>query len=202
MREPSDRRPYRQRARAASTEATGRRIVDAALASYETVGPARTTISRVAETAGVERLTVYRHFPTEEALAAACAATIAERHPPPGPALDDPDPVDRLVRAVEATHDYYLGAEPLVGRLRRDASLHPPTGRWVAELDARLARLAAAVAPGWASDPARGPAVRAAIGLALSYETWLTLTRVGGLDRDTTVDLLVGLVEAAAEPLS
>ena len=50
---------------------------------HGSVGPARTTISGVAEEAGVQRATVYRHFPTEEELFGACSAHWASLHPPP-----------------------------------------------------------------------------------------------------------------------
>ena len=68
------RRRYEKRARAEQEEATRRRIVDAAIDLHGTVGPARTTISAIAERAGVRRATVYRHFPDERALFLSCSA--------------------------------------------------------------------------------------------------------------------------------
>jgi AcrR family transcriptional regulator len=63
-----ERRPYRKRRRAGLEADTRMRITEAEMALHGSVGPAHTTISAVAERAGVQRATVYRHFPTREAL--------------------------------------------------------------------------------------------------------------------------------------
>jgi Bacterial regulatory proteins, tetR family len=52
--------------------ATRQRITEVAIELHGTVGPARTTLSAVAKQAGVQRHTVYRHFPTEADLFDAC----------------------------------------------------------------------------------------------------------------------------------
>ena len=69
----SRKRRYEKKARAAQEEATRARIVEAAIALHGTVGPARTTVSAIAENAGVRRATVYRHFPDERALFLGCS---------------------------------------------------------------------------------------------------------------------------------
>src|SRR3982750_3841889 len=88
------KRRYEKRARAAQEEATRQRVIDAAIGLHGTVGPARTTISAIAERAGVRRATVYRHFPDERSLFLGCSGAWRERHPVPGPAawsaIDDP----------------------------------------------------------------------------------------------------------------
>src|SRR3954470_14258734 len=98
------RRRYEKRARAAQEQETRRRVIEAALALHGTVGPARTTISAIAERAGVRRATVYRHFPDERELFLGCSGAGAERHPEPNPApwsaMDDP--VKRLEAALDA----------------------------------------------------------------------------------------------------
>src|SRR5262245_41419723 len=102
------RRPYRQVARAATSAATRSRIVDAACGLHRTVGPAETTILAVAAAAEVQRLTVYRHFPTADALDDACAEREAALHPVPDAGrLTAPDPVDRLFDALGAFDAYY-----------------------------------------------------------------------------------------------
>ena len=94
-------RKYELKARAEKQAATRRRIVEATSALHEEVGPARTTVSEIARRAGVERLTVYTHFPNETELFDACGQHWMDRHPPPDPsaslAIDNPD--ERL-RAV------------------------------------------------------------------------------------------------------
>src|SRR4051812_26060245 len=82
----STKRRYEKRARAAAEEATRQRIIEAAIGLHGTIGPARTTISGIAERAGVRRATVYRHFPDERALFLSCSGTFGERNPPPDPA--------------------------------------------------------------------------------------------------------------------
>src|SRR5215207_2720166 len=97
----TERRPYQLKERAKRQEETRRRIVDATVELHEEVGPARTTVSEIARRAGVQRLTVYKHFPDDAELFAACSGQYLEAHPWPdmGPALALEDPVER-VRAV------------------------------------------------------------------------------------------------------
>src|SRR5512134_1449821 len=97
-----EKRRYRKRRRAALEEETRRRITEAAVELHGTIGPARTTVSAVADRAGVQRATVYRHFPDEESLFAACSAHWAMLNPPPDPgSWDEPDPDRRLAVALE-----------------------------------------------------------------------------------------------------
>src|SRR5215213_9482442 len=94
------RRPYRKRRRAQLEAETRLRITDAAIELHGSVGPARTTISAVADRAGVQRATVYRHFPDEEALFDACSSHWMAQHPLPNveawKAITDPDERLRL----------------------------------------------------------------------------------------------------------
>ncbi|HWC30319.1 MAG TPA: helix-turn-helix domain-containing protein [Dehalococcoidia bacterium] len=50
---------------------------------HGTVGPARTTVAEIARKAGVQRLTVYTHFPDLTSLFAACTTHWFGEHPPP-----------------------------------------------------------------------------------------------------------------------
>src|SRR5918996_4055938 len=88
------KRPYRKRRRAELEDQTRLRITEAAVELHGRVGPARTTISAVADRAGVQRATVYRHFPDEDALFAACSGHWAAMNPSPDPsawqAIRDP----------------------------------------------------------------------------------------------------------------
>src|SRR5882724_117609 len=77
------KRPYRMQRRAELEEATRRRITESAMELHGTVGPSRTSISAVAERAGVRRSTVYRHFGDEASLFAACSSHWAASNPPP-----------------------------------------------------------------------------------------------------------------------
>ena len=189
------RRRYHKRARAAREQETRQRIVEAALALHGSVGPARTTISAIAEHADVRRATVYRHFPDERALFLGCSGLWQERHPVPDPAswAGIADPVERLEAALDAIYGWYEGAEPMLTSVIRDMDKVP----MVAELQAaRLAYLAAVedgLATGW---EVRGKAMkrlRATLGLALDFFAWRTLHE-RGLSRGEAIAVMTAAV--------
>jgi AcrR family transcriptional regulator len=192
---PAKRR-YEKRARAAHEQATRMRIVDAAIALHGTVGPARTTVSAIAERAGVRRATVYHHFPDERTLFLGCSGTWAERHPPPDPATwaTVADPSERVAAALDALYRWYEGVEPMLSAVLRDIEAMPI----IAEIqERRLAYLAVVedgLAAGW--EPAGGR-LRATIGLALDFFAWRTLA-ARGLSRSDAVAVMASAVRAAA----
>src|SRR5688500_10745162 len=102
-------RKYELKKRAEAQDETRRRITEATVELHGTIGPARTTISAIAERAGVQRLTVYRHFPDERALLGACTSHWRERHPPPdpGPWTAIEDPRERAERALGELYGWY-----------------------------------------------------------------------------------------------
>src|ERR687887_388726 len=77
------KRKYELKARAERQRRTRERIVQATMELHEEVGPAKTTVAEIARRAGVQRLTVYNHFPQEIELFAACQAHWMELHPLP-----------------------------------------------------------------------------------------------------------------------
>src|SRR5918998_73463 len=103
------RRNYRKRRRAEQEAETRRRITEAAVKLHGTVGPAKTTVSGIAREAGVQRATVYRHFPDEEAIYEACTSHYNALHPPPDlgrwAAVADPD--ERLRVALSELYAFY-----------------------------------------------------------------------------------------------
>ena len=74
---------YELKARAESQQATRDRIAAAAASLHEEVGIAQTTVADIARRAGVQRLTVYNHFPDLAALLPACTAHYRAEHPVP-----------------------------------------------------------------------------------------------------------------------
>ncbi len=102
MTKRTKKRAYRLSARAESQAETRQRIVEAAVALHEKLGPAQTPITAIAERAGVTRLTLYRHFPDEAAIFAACTAHWGARHPFPDSARWDgiKDPAARAAAAL------------------------------------------------------------------------------------------------------
>src|ERR1700742_3040737 len=113
---PETTRRYEKKARAAQEEATRMRVIDAAIELHGTVGPARTTISAIAERAGVRRTTVYRHFPDERSLFLGCSRTWRERHPLPDPATWSAiaDPPARVEAALAALYAWYEEVAPML----------------------------------------------------------------------------------------
>jgi AcrR family transcriptional regulator len=194
------RRPYRKRKRAVSELETRQRITEAAVALHQTVGPARTSVKAIAERAGVERATVYRHFPTEQALFDACTSHYYAHHPMPDPgtwaAIADPD--ERLRVAVSDLYAWYDETEEMLSRGIRDLE-HVPEG----SREAFLGYFAAVRETLMAGRRERGRArarVSAAIGHAIDFHTWRSLVREQQLVAEEGVALLAAMVQAAARP--
>ena len=192
-------RPYRKRQRAQAEEETRQRITQATMELHELVGPAATTVSAIADRAGVQRGTVYRHFPDEEALVEACSNHWLARNAPPDPtpwtAIADPD--QRLRVALEEIYEWYAGTESTVEKLLRDAPRVPAIAVKVQARYDALDALAELLMAGRRERGARRKRVRAAIGHALDFEAWRALVRRQGLDRDDAVELMAKLVDCA-----
>src|SRR6476661_4188677 len=135
------RRTYVQQRRAEQQSATRRRILEAVFALHGEIGPARTTIKAIAERAGVERLTVYRHFADEGAILAACDAHFRSESPPPDPAewADIADPAGRLRAALLAFYGYYRRGEQMIANAERDAADLPALAAVMAPRDRFIA---------------------------------------------------------------
>ena len=105
--------------RAERVQETRRRIAEAAMELHRTVGPARTTVSAIAEKAGVQRHTYYAHFPELKDLYRACTARHMERDPLPDPSrwAEIPGPEERLRRALSEVYAYYGGNEALLAAI-------------------------------------------------------------------------------------
>ena len=185
-------RKYELKERARRQAETRRRIVEAAVGLHTSVGPARTTISAVAERAGVERHTVYAHFPDEQTLFRACSAHWRGQHPIPDFAslarIEDPE--RRLRGALTEMYAWYESVEPHLALFVRDAPLVSAGAEALAETTAKIAALADTLARVWP----RRKSVRAAIGHALEFETWRSLVRRQGLSRRQAVDAMLRLV--------
>jgi AcrR family transcriptional regulator len=186
-------RTYQKTKRAEREAETRRRIVEATVALHTSVGPARTTISAIAARAGVQRHTVYSHFPEEDALFAACTSHWASLHPfPPAQSWEAAaDPVERLALAMRNIWAWYADVESDLELVLRDADLVPAArvdlDRYAERLTEIADRLAAAL--GGAGT------IRAAVGHALAFETWRSLVRREGLTLDEAVAAMLTLVE-------
>lgn len=189
----TEKRTYRQRARAERQAETRRRIAEATAALHEEVGPARTTMAEVARRAGVQRATVYANFPEERDLFLACQAHFIGANPFPdiGPAFALPDPGERTTAVLAALYGWYRRTRRMSANVRRDrASLPELDALLRTSVDARMGRLADGLAPGG------GPA-RALAAVAVDFWTWHRLD-AEGLDDETAAALMARAVLGAA----
>jgi AcrR family transcriptional regulator len=196
------KRPYRMKRRAELQEQTRLRITESAVALHGTLGPSRTSLSAVAEHAGVRRSTLYRHFPDETALFVACTAHWGRANPQPDlarwAAIGDPEA--RLHTALEELYAYYGRTEGMFANILRDESTMPAVARMLTYYRDYLARARDTLLAG---RPERGHArrrVRAAIGHALAFPTWHSLTREESLADDDAVAVAYSFAAAAASP--
>jgi AcrR family transcriptional regulator len=196
----AETRRYRKRLRAEQERQTRQAIIEAAVKLHGTVGPANTTVSGIADEAGVQRATVYRHFPDEETLFEACSGHYASQHPPPDPSAwaEIRDPGRRLRRALSDLYRWWEETEDMMSLVLRDAALVEGMS---APAEAARAYLDEAGRTILRGRPERGKARRrtsAAIGHATAFPTWLSLVREQGLSNAEAVELMAGMVERAS----
>jgi AcrR family transcriptional regulator len=190
-------RRYQLRKRAESRDATRRRIVEAAVALHESLGPNATTVTAIAEAAGVGRLTVYRHFPDDRSLLSACSGHWLGRHPPPDPAAWERvvDPLERLTRALTEVYAYFGEAKAMLAQVEQDAPGNPAVAEAATPLVEAWARMRDVVAAAWEDDTSESSALRpAAIGHALAFSTWWSLTREQSLNDEQAIALMLATV--------
>ena len=192
-------RRYRKSRRAEQEQLTRERITEATVKLHGTVGPARTTVSGIAKEAGVQRATVYRHFPDEASLFEACSAHYWAANPMPNPGQwsEISDPAVRLRSALAEMYAFFRRTEGMLEKTGRDAPLVASMAKPVAAFRRYLEMAGAALIAG---RPERGRArrrVQAAIGHALSFPTWQSLVRQQGLDDADAVAVMAALVESA-----
>jgi AcrR family transcriptional regulator len=191
-------RKYELKQRAESLAATRERIVEATVELHDSLGPARTTISAIAERAGVQRLTVYRHFPDERSLFEACSGHWAAQNPAPDPSkwaeLDDPE--ERLRVALIEIYAFYRATEGMTGNVLRDFPDLPALQEVAAPFLVYWQTVRDVLDDGWTTRGRKRTLVRALIGHAVEFETWRSLTRREGLDDAAAADAMVSLARA------
>jgi AcrR family transcriptional regulator len=193
-------RKYQKKRRAEQQAETRQRIVEAMVALHRDVGPARTTISAIAERAGVERLTVYRHFPDERSMFEACTSHYATLVPGPDPAgwAGIEEPAERLRAALLAFYDYFRRAEDVLTHATRDVSQLPALAAVLSPWEEFVGGVRGDLLEGWEVSTQGRPRLSAAISHALRFETWRSLARAEALQDAEAADLMVALAHAAA----
>lgn len=187
-------RSYTLKRRAEQQAQTRQRIVEAAIELHSTVGPARASLSMIAERAGVQRHTLYAHFPDERSLGMACSGLHLERDPPPGAEgwRRIEEPRQRLRTGLAAIYAWFGRNAGLLGCVTRDAEVHALTRELI---DLRFGPVLAAYREvlGAGLDARQ----RAMLALALSFFTWRTLSLEGGLDAEGAVEAMVEAIAGA-----
>lgn len=180
-------RKYELRQRADRVEETRRRIVEATVALHVERGPAATSIAEVARRAGVQRRTVYNHFPDAAALFAACSTHWRAEHPAP-----DPSGWADLRQGLRELYRWYRETEPMTANVLRDSEVLPSLRRVIEPgLGAYTEAARTALARGYR----RNRRVEAAIRVAADFHTWRALASLGD---DEAAELCAQLVELAA----
>ena len=199
MAERTKTRRYRKRKRAIHEEETRQRITEAAVELHRTAGPANTKVTEIAMRAGVSRMTVYNHFPTDAALFEACSTSWFERNPLPD--LDSwtalSDAGERLRLGLREIYQWYRGAQEMMGNVLRDAAIVPALGeimdaRWWPYVD----RMVDTLAEEWSGNGA-GEDLRAALRLVVDFRTWKVLTG-SGLSDAKAAELAFRMVKCSA----
>jgi len=197
-------RPYRKRKRALSEEETRRRITEAAVELHGTLGPASTTVTELARLAGVSRMTVYNHFPTDADIFQACSSHWAAQNPFPDPTAwaEVGDPSERLRRGLTDLYSWYGRTEGMMDNILRDEAVVPAVAHvmdmiWRPYLDAVREALAAA----WPAGERDGPALHAMLALMIDFDTWQALSAACGTREDPAslaTDMVVGALALRA----
>src|SRR4051794_29166547 len=188
----TQKRSYQLKARAEAQQATRARIAAAAASLHEELGIARTTVADIARRAGVQRLTVYNHFPDLDALLPACTAHWLSEHPRPdlADALALEHPAARLRAVLILQYGWYRENAPMQRRVLGERATVPELDAWIARSsDVRLAELADHLAADF-----DGAEARALVALALDFWTWQRLHRQG-LDEAAAANLMARLAQ-------
>jgi AcrR family transcriptional regulator len=191
-------RRYELKKRAEALEATRRRITEAAVELHRSVGPAGTSIAEIARRAGVQRATVYNHFPDDASLFAACSAHWRGLHPAPDPAAwaEIADPPQRVRVALGALYAWYRETEPMTAHVLRDLERLPALREVIEDgLGRYLESLQGSLVEPFGVRGRRRRRLDAAIRAAVDFHLWQALAPLGDAE---AAELAAGLVELAA----
>jgi AcrR family transcriptional regulator len=192
-------RAYQQRKRAERQEETRRRILAAAMELHGTVGPLATTVSAVAELAGVERLTVYRHFPTTRELFHGCGALFMETYPLPAllPERPPADPSERVRAVLRRLYAYFRDRHDYFTVFLRDLEQVPDLQELMAGTVGREMSEAAEWLVGSFGDVADPVLLGAVIGQAMDFWGWRSWMQQR-LDDPQIIDLVARMAAQVA----
>jgi AcrR family transcriptional regulator len=193
-------RRYELKQRAQRQADTRRRIVEATVALHTERGLVATQMTDIAQRAGVDRVTVYRHFPEPASLFKACAAHYYTAHPPPDPTAwaTIADPQARLRHGLGQVYGYWAQNAAMAANILRDVPVlgHLGVGRRLLGLQRDATEV---LASGWSADRQQ-PALAATIRVAVDFYTWQRLVGEQGLSQQAAVELAVSWTRCLASP--
>lgn len=173
------KRKYRKTRRAEQEEQTRDKIVDAAMALHEELGPRATSISAIAERAGVQRLTVYRHFEDDAAIFQACSSRWFELNPPPDLSL-----WQQLAPAAHQTEEallniyrYYSANARMLSRVYSDEADVPALQEVMEGFRSYLNQIGNDLIKAWQPESKKRKDVKALLNHALQFSTWKSLSQ-------------------------
>jgi AcrR family transcriptional regulator len=198
---------YELKKRAERQEQTRLRIARAALELHETVGPALTTRSAIAQRAGVGRPTVYAHFPDDLSLGMACSSLGLAENPLPDPGMweEIADPERRLKEALTELYGYFRRREGLWANILRDQDIphhrdNPDVREIMRPFVEHWERMQRTLAAGWGAHEGQAQQLlTGAIGLALDFQSWRTMVRKQGMTDEQAVELMARMVRCVAQ---
>lgn len=195
----STKRSYELKERAKRQQETRARIAEVTAQLHEEVGPARTTVTEVAKRAGVQRLTVYKHFPTETDLFAGCSAHFMSRHPFPDltAPLAVENPERRARETLKTIYGWFRETEAMTANIQRDRLLIPALDELTSEvMDPALEWVAGELIGGFGAKGARARRVAAMVAVSMDFWTWRRLKQVG-MDDAAAAGLMADAVAQA-----
>ena len=170
-------RKYTKTRRAEQQDETRERIVGAAVRLHEALGPANTSIKAIAEEAGVQRLTVYRHFPDDVSLFQACTSHYLGLHPPPDMTgwAEVTDASERSATALTAFYRYYSETEKMWTVAYRDVDQIEALQAPMSQFEAYLDRVSDDLGQAWNESGATKKQLQVTLRHALRFPTWQSL---------------------------
>jgi AcrR family transcriptional regulator len=191
-------RKYEQKERATSMGRTRDRIIEATLALHSSVGPGRTSIAQIAERAGVQRHTVYRHFPSQQELLEACSQHYWTTHQwRPVECWSDVRDAASLQRELTALYGFYEQNQDVIFRTLHDAAEDPGIEVSLRAYREYVAAVRASLVGSLASSSAGSPDLEVMIEHALAFETWYQLCHGAGATSEQAARLMSKAVTGA-----
>jgi len=171
------KRKYQQNRRADQAQETREQIVQATVELHEKLGPARTSIKAIAEHAGVQRLTVYRHFPDEASLFMACTSHWLASHPMP--AFSDwtghDDPLQLTATALLDFYQHYRHNERMWTVAYRDVGEVEALQAPMAAVDGYLKQICDQLLTAWNVKAKEKEQLSLTLRHGLRFSTWQSL---------------------------